>query len=111
MEPVPIPWDRADGFFGAYWRRPEAYPDDHVRRGISVWARVGPEAEQPAVHSLRDDLVSGRWAYGAADHTPHSYDAYSQLRQHAVTRRLGPRRVCATDQGGNPDDGSCRCAP
>jgi hypothetical protein len=27
-----------------------------------VWARVGPEAEQRAVRSLRDDLVSGRWA-------------------------------------------------
>ena len=55
MEPVLIPWDCADGFF-------EAYLDDHVRRGVSVWARVGPEAEQRAVRSLRDDLVSGRWA-------------------------------------------------
>jgi SAM-dependent methyltransferase len=62
IEPVPIPWDCADGFFEAYWRRPEAYLDDHVRRGISVWAKVGPDAEQRAVHSLRDDLVSGRWA-------------------------------------------------
>jgi SAM-dependent methyltransferase len=62
MEPVLIPWDCADGFFEAYWRRPEAYLDDHVRRGVSVWARVGPQAEQRAVRSLRDDLVSGRWA-------------------------------------------------
>lgn len=62
IEPVLIPWDCADGFFEAYWRRPEAYLDDHVRRGISVFARVGPEAEQRAVRSLRDDLVSGRWA-------------------------------------------------
>ena len=62
MEPVLIPWDCADGFFEAYWRRPEAYLDDHVRRGISVWARVGPDAEQRAVRSLRDDLSSGRWA-------------------------------------------------
>jgi SAM-dependent methyltransferase len=62
VEPVPIPWDCADGFFEAYWRRPEAYLDEHVRRGVSVWARVGPEAEQRAVRSLRDDLVSGRWA-------------------------------------------------
>ncbi len=62
MEPVLIPWDCADGFFEAYWRRPEAYLEDHVRRGVSVWARVGPQAEQRAVRSLRDDLVSGRWA-------------------------------------------------
>ena len=29
---------------------------------MSVWARVGPDAEQRAVHSLRADLTSGRWA-------------------------------------------------
>ena len=61
IEPVLIPWDCADGFFEAYWRRPEAYLDEDVRRGVSVWARVGPDAEQRAVRSLRDDLVSGRW--------------------------------------------------
>jgi SAM-dependent methyltransferase len=62
MEPVPIPWDCADGFFEAYWRRPEAYLDERVRRGVSVWAKVGPDTEQRAVRSLRDDLDSGRWA-------------------------------------------------
>jgi SAM-dependent methyltransferase len=62
MEPVPIPWDCADGFFEAYWRRPGAYLDEDVRRGISVWATVGPDAEQRAVRSLRHDLASGRWA-------------------------------------------------
>jgi SAM-dependent methyltransferase len=62
MEPVLVPWDCADGFFEAYWRRPEAYLDERVRRGISVWAKVGPDAEQRAVRTLRDDLASGRWA-------------------------------------------------
>jgi SAM-dependent methyltransferase len=62
VEPVLIPWDCADGFFEAYWRRPEAYLDDRVRRGVSVWTKVGPDAERRAVHTLRDDLVSGRWA-------------------------------------------------
>jgi SAM-dependent methyltransferase len=61
-EPVLIPWDCTDGFFEAYWRRPEAYLDEDVRRGVSVWARVGPAAEERAVHSLRADLASGRWA-------------------------------------------------
>ena len=61
-EPVLIPWDCTDGFFEAYWRRPEAYLDENVRRGMSMWAKVGPEAEQRAVRSLRDDLASGRWA-------------------------------------------------
>jgi SAM-dependent methyltransferase len=62
LEPVLIPWDCADGFFEAYWRRPEAYLDENVRRGVSVWAKVGSDAEQRAVRSLRDDLASGRWA-------------------------------------------------
>jgi SAM-dependent methyltransferase len=62
IEPVLIPWDCTDGFFEAYWRRPGAYLDDQVRRGVSVWAKVGPEAEQRAVRSLREDLASGRWA-------------------------------------------------
>ncbi len=62
VEPVLIPWDCADGVFEAYGRRPEAYLDDHVRRGVSVWAKVGPDAEQRAVGRLRDDLASGRWA-------------------------------------------------
>src|SRR6187551_1232644 len=61
-EPVLVPWDCADGFFEAYWRRPDAYLDENVRRGISVWDSVGPDAEQRAVHSLRRDLASGRWA-------------------------------------------------
>jgi len=61
-EPVLVPWDCADGFFEAYWRRPEAYLDEHVRRAVSVWTRVGPQAEQRAVDALRDDLSSGRWA-------------------------------------------------
>jgi SAM-dependent methyltransferase len=62
IEPVLIPWDCTDGFFEAHWRRPEAYLDENVRRGVSVWARVGPDAEQRAVRNLRDDLASGRWA-------------------------------------------------
>jgi ubiquinone/menaquinone biosynthesis C-methylase UbiE len=61
-EPVLIPWDCVDGFFEAYWRRPEAYLDENVRRGISVWTGIGPAAEQRAVRSLRADLVSRRWA-------------------------------------------------
>jgi SAM-dependent methyltransferase len=62
IEPVMIPWDCADGFPEAYWRRPEAYLDGSLRRGMSIWARVGLAAEQRAVHRLEDDLASGRWA-------------------------------------------------
>lgn len=62
VEPVPIPWDCTDGFFEAYWRRPQAYLDERVRRGTSVWSRIGDNVEQRAVGSLREDLESGRWA-------------------------------------------------
>jgi SAM-dependent methyltransferase len=62
MEVVPVPWDCADGFFHAYWRRPRAYLRPDVRRATSVWARVGSAAEQRAIRELRDDLRTGRWA-------------------------------------------------
>jgi SAM-dependent methyltransferase len=61
MEPVPIPWDCADGFFEAHWRRPEAYLNEAVRCGVSVWTSVEPDVEQRAVGSLGSDLASGRW--------------------------------------------------
>jgi hypothetical protein len=51
--PVLVPWDCMDGFFCAYWRRPEAYPRTEVRRGTSVWGRVGAAAEDRAVRALR----------------------------------------------------------
>lgn len=60
--PVLIPWDCRDGFFEAYWRRPESYLDEEVRRGMSVWEKVGHDVEQRAVDQLQHDLVSGRWA-------------------------------------------------
>jgi SAM-dependent methyltransferase len=62
MEPVPIPCDVIDGFFHAYWRRPAAYLREPVRRGCSVWARVGERAERRAVAALAEDLDSGAWA-------------------------------------------------
>ncbi|MBO0786856.1 MAG: class I SAM-dependent methyltransferase [Actinobacteria bacterium] len=62
LKPVPIPWDCADGFFHAYWRRPEQYLRPEVRRGISIFNAIGPQAEQRMVHNLEDDLASGRWA-------------------------------------------------
>ncbi len=68
-EPVPIPWDCADGLFEAYWRRPSAYLQDHVRRAMSVWTRVGHQAEQRAVQTLTADLDSGHWAERNGDLT------------------------------------------
>jgi len=64
---VPVPWDCADGFFHAYWRRPEAYLRPEVRQAQSVWAMVGTAAEHRAVRNLRADVDSGFWASRNSD--------------------------------------------
>jgi SAM-dependent methyltransferase len=61
MHPVAIPWDCADGFFHAYWRRPERYLDPRLRRATSVWARLGAAVEARAIRRLQTDLESRRW--------------------------------------------------
>jgi SAM-dependent methyltransferase len=58
--PVPVPHDCTDGFFGAFWRRPEAYLDPVVRAGISNLAHYG-DALQPSFDRLAADLASGEW--------------------------------------------------
>lgn len=62
LEPVPIPADCCDGNFPSYWRRPEAYLDEKVRRTVSVWHHVGQSVEARVIRELRSDLESGRWA-------------------------------------------------
>lgn len=61
IERVPIPHDCVDGFFGAYWRRPEAFLDENVRNGISVFSAAPPEEVERAITALRSDLDSGLW--------------------------------------------------
>jgi SAM-dependent methyltransferase len=61
LTPVPVRHDCADGFYGAYWRRPEAYLDPEVRAGISVFAQVSSGAVVRAIDALGTDLETGRW--------------------------------------------------
>ncbi|MBV9607625.1 MAG: class I SAM-dependent methyltransferase [Solirubrobacterales bacterium] len=58
---VPVPHDCTDGFYGAYWRRPEAYLDPAVRAGISVFAKLSSAAVDRALAALGADLRNGRW--------------------------------------------------
>ncbi|HXH83737.1 MAG TPA: class I SAM-dependent methyltransferase [Candidatus Tectomicrobia bacterium] len=58
---VPIPADCVDGFMGAYWRRPEAYLDPQVRRGMSSFAQLPPALVQDGLARLAEDLSTGRW--------------------------------------------------
>jgi SAM-dependent methyltransferase len=60
VTPLPVPHDCVDGFFGAFWRRPEAYLDPRVRAGISNLAQLGAPVDR-AVAALRADLASGAW--------------------------------------------------
>lgn len=59
--PVPVPHDCPDGFYQAYWRRPQAYLDRRVRDGISVFHRLPAAEVAPATERLRRDLDSGAW--------------------------------------------------
>jgi SAM-dependent methyltransferase len=66
VEVVPIPWDCRDGFFSAFWRRPDAYLDPVVRAGISTMARREDELAE-GLARLRADIESGEWARRHAD--------------------------------------------
>ena len=60
VRPLPVPHDCADGFLGAFWRRPECYLDAAVRAGISTLAVLEPTLAD-GLARLRDDLGSGDW--------------------------------------------------
>ena len=61
VEKVPISHDCNDGFLGAYWRRPEAYLDEEVRRGISSFSQSPDKVVESGLAKLRCDLESGAW--------------------------------------------------
>ena len=57
---VPIPHDCADGFLGAYWRRPEAYLDVATRSGISSFASC---RDLSPLRRLEEHLDTGEWQH------------------------------------------------
>lgn len=67
LAPLAVPHDCADGFYGAFWRRPHAYLDPRVRAGISVFWQLAAEHVDRAVGVLGDDLASGAWERRHAD--------------------------------------------
>ena len=70
--PVPVAADCPDGFTEAYYARPEAFLDERVRRGQSVWAFVPDGVEDRFVDTLGADLASGAWdrRHGHLRHEP-----------------------------------------
>ena len=60
MRPLLIPDDCKDGFFAAFWKRPEAYLSREVRQAMSPFSKV--KDVSAGLQKLADDLVSGVWA-------------------------------------------------
>lgn len=56
---VPVPHDCIDGFFGAYWRRPQAYLEVNVRAAISLFSKL--KNLEAGLAALQADLASGAW--------------------------------------------------
>jgi SAM-dependent methyltransferase len=61
VEVVPVPGDCSDGFFWAYWCRPEAYLDPEVRACISGLALLDEDLVARRMERLRADLQDGSW--------------------------------------------------
>lgn len=61
VERIPTPHDCSDGFFEAFWNRPEALLDPSVRASQSLWALLPPGGEARIVERLRGSLESGAW--------------------------------------------------
>jgi len=61
VEHIPTPADCSDGFFEAYWNRPEGLLDPAVRAAQSMWPLLSPGVEEQIVARLAADLESGAW--------------------------------------------------
>jgi len=61
VERIPTPGDCLDGFFEAFWKRPEALLDPALRGAQSMWALLEQDVEQRIVQRLAAALSSGAW--------------------------------------------------
>jgi SAM-dependent methyltransferase len=60
-EHVSMPADCTDGFFDAFWNRPERLLDPAVRAAQSMWPLLPAGAEERIVARLDAELRSGAW--------------------------------------------------
>ena len=67
VEVVPVPADCMDGFFWAFWRRPEAYLDPTVQAASSGIAQLPADLVAERMARLAADLDSGAWHLRNAD--------------------------------------------
>lgn len=59
--PVAVPHDCLDGFAAAFWRRPDAYLDETVQAGMSMFALTPPSQLREGLARLEADLANGMW--------------------------------------------------
>ena len=78
IHPVPVPHDCTDGFLYAYWRRPRAYLDPHIRSGMSSFWKI--DATIQSLAQLSRDLDSGEW--------DRRYPGLRQLEEYDAGYRL-----------------------
>ncbi len=61
VQEIPIPQNCVDGFQEAFYDRPEAFLDEHIRKAQSAWGFLPEGKEAELVKRLADDLASGEW--------------------------------------------------
>src|SRR5947209_2071992 len=61
VQTIPTPGDCTDGFFEAFWQRPERLLDPAVRSAQSMWALLDAGEEERIVARLAEALRSGSW--------------------------------------------------
>jgi SAM-dependent methyltransferase len=86
VQRIPTPGDCTDGFFEAFWRRPEALLDPAVRSAQSVWALLEPSVEQRIVARLEEALDSGAW--DAAHGHLRGQDSFDGALRLVISRAL-----------------------
>jgi SAM-dependent methyltransferase len=61
IERIPTPADCTDGFFEAFWNRPEQLLDPAIRASQSMWALLPAGVEGQIIERLEAALRSGAW--------------------------------------------------
>ena len=116
VERVLIPWDCADGFFHAYWRRPRAYLEDRVdaeaRYGHASASTQNAEPSRPLPktsttepgNSATPHYSTKRASTSARDCSSPPSDSACRLRRSTV----GGRRRQRTQVASRPAHRRCR---
>jgi len=87
VEVLPTAFNGRDGFAEAYFGRPEAFLEPHVRASQSAWGFLSEEEIDRAIKQLRRDLDEGTWeaTFGELRHLPQYVGALRLIVKHPTT--------------------------